>query len=83
MEGIGGCCSTGAESEICQLFSSGSNSFSNNASYDKESKYVFFCLNLLCFNLDIIVVILEAVVQLELNLKHRNSSERNKKLLLY
>uniref|UniRef100_A0A0K0DZP9 Uncharacterized protein n=1 Tax=Strongyloides stercoralis TaxID=6248 RepID=A0A0K0DZP9_STRER len=36
VEGIGGCCSTGAESKTCKLFF-GRNSFRINASYDSET----------------------------------------------
>uniref|UniRef100_A0A0K0E5L6 TLDc domain-containing protein n=1 Tax=Strongyloides stercoralis TaxID=6248 RepID=A0A0K0E5L6_STRER len=38
VEEVGGCCSTGAESKTCQLFSFGRNSFRINASYDNESR---------------------------------------------
>uniref|UniRef100_A0AAF5D1J9 Uncharacterized protein n=1 Tax=Strongyloides stercoralis TaxID=6248 RepID=A0AAF5D1J9_STRER len=43
VEGIGGCCSTGADSKTRQLFSFERNSFSNNAYYDKESRYYCCC----------------------------------------
>uniref|UniRef100_A0A0K0E5U5 Uncharacterized protein n=1 Tax=Strongyloides stercoralis TaxID=6248 RepID=A0A0K0E5U5_STRER len=37
---------------------------------------MFFCFDLLRYNLEISIVVLEAVVQLELNLKHGSSSVR-------
>uniref|UniRef100_A0AAF5DEJ0 Uncharacterized protein n=1 Tax=Strongyloides stercoralis TaxID=6248 RepID=A0AAF5DEJ0_STRER len=38
VEGVGGCCSTGAGSKTCKLFFV-RNSFINNAKYDKQSRY--------------------------------------------
>uniref|UniRef100_A0AAF5DPG4 Uncharacterized protein n=1 Tax=Strongyloides stercoralis TaxID=6248 RepID=A0AAF5DPG4_STRER len=59
------------------------NSFSISANYVKESSFVcFFCLDLLRYNLDIIIVVLEAIVQLKRNLEHESFSERNWRLLL-
>uniref|UniRef100_A0A0K0E7K8 Uncharacterized protein n=1 Tax=Strongyloides stercoralis TaxID=6248 RepID=A0A0K0E7K8_STRER len=40
VEGIEGCCSTGAGSKTYKFFF-GRNSFINNAKYDKQSRYVF------------------------------------------
>uniref|UniRef100_A0AAF5DGS3 Uncharacterized protein n=1 Tax=Strongyloides stercoralis TaxID=6248 RepID=A0AAF5DGS3_STRER len=50
VERIGGCCSTGAEPKTCKLFSFGRNSFSNNANYDKESRYYCCCFGDCCSN---------------------------------
>ena len=55
----------------------GRNSFSNNADYDKEFMYVFFCFTLLRCDLVITTVVLEGVVQLELKLKHGDFSGGN------
>uniref|UniRef100_A0A0K0ETS0 Uncharacterized protein n=1 Tax=Strongyloides stercoralis TaxID=6248 RepID=A0A0K0ETS0_STRER len=45
---IRGCCSTGAESKTRQLFSFGRNLFSNNAKYDKETRYYCCCFGDCC-----------------------------------
>uniref|UniRef100_A0AAF5DSH7 Peptidase M14 domain-containing protein n=1 Tax=Strongyloides stercoralis TaxID=6248 RepID=A0AAF5DSH7_STRER len=42
------CYLTEAESETRQLFSFGRNSFSNNANYDKESRYYYCCFGGCC-----------------------------------
>uniref|UniRef100_A0AAF5CY38 Uncharacterized protein n=1 Tax=Strongyloides stercoralis TaxID=6248 RepID=A0AAF5CY38_STRER len=89
VERIGGCCSTGAESKMRQLFSFGRNSFSNNANYDKESRYYCCCFEGCCLTgtdsealklfwrklKDVLVLELETVIQLELSLDIVNYCE--------
>uniref|UniRef100_A0AAF5D116 Uncharacterized protein n=1 Tax=Strongyloides stercoralis TaxID=6248 RepID=A0AAF5D116_STRER len=48
VEGIGGCCFTGAVSKTCKLFFGRRDSFSNNANYDKESRYYCCCFGGCC-----------------------------------
>uniref|UniRef100_A0A0K0EFK6 Uncharacterized protein n=2 Tax=Strongyloides stercoralis TaxID=6248 RepID=A0A0K0EFK6_STRER len=42
VEGIGGCCFTGAVSKTCKLFF-GRNSFRINVSYDSDTRYCYCC----------------------------------------
>uniref|UniRef100_A0AAF5DHL3 Uncharacterized protein n=1 Tax=Strongyloides stercoralis TaxID=6248 RepID=A0AAF5DHL3_STRER len=80
VERIGGCCSTGAVSKTRQLFSFGRNSFSNNAKYDKQSRYYCCCFGGCCSTgtdseaLRLFWKKLEDVPILQLSRKHRSFS---------
>uniref|UniRef100_A0A0K0E7B7 Uncharacterized protein n=1 Tax=Strongyloides stercoralis TaxID=6248 RepID=A0A0K0E7B7_STRER len=102
VEGIGGCCSTGADSKACKLFSFRKDLFRINVSYDKESRYVFLvqstalqfrhyycCFGGCCLTgtdseaFRFFWKKVRNALTPQLNLKHRSSSVRGWKLLLY
>uniref|UniRef100_A0AAF5DJN1 Uncharacterized protein n=1 Tax=Strongyloides stercoralis TaxID=6248 RepID=A0AAF5DJN1_STRER len=79
VEGIGGCCSTGALSKTCKLFF-GRNSFRINASYDSDTRYYCCCFGGCCSTgtdseaLKLFRKKLEDVPILQLSRKHRSFS---------
>uniref|UniRef100_A0AAF5HZ64 Uncharacterized protein n=1 Tax=Strongyloides stercoralis TaxID=6248 RepID=A0AAF5HZ64_STRER len=68
VEGIGSCCSTGAESKTCKLLLGGIH---------------LELMLVMIVKPDIIVAVLEAVIQLELNLENKDFSGRNSRIHYY